>query len=169
MKEVATLLQQHALAPPALAGTLRSLAAAEDDTREAEVRVEEPDSPAHRRDRELREITAQLRHAVIDLSLARGRLLEQPAPAPEALRDLDQQINDLEVSLGEHFTVARSLQGEIDRQDTALEGRLEQVRQAQVELELALLDALRGARPPYPPPGLAAAYADLERALQGGG
>jgi len=154
------------MASPHLSRTLEALAAAEGATREAETRVEEPDSAAHQRDRELRELCAQLRHAVIDLSLARGRLLEQPAPAPEALTDLDQQIKNLEFSLGEHFIEARSLQGEIDRADAALEGRLERVLQAQVELELALLDALRASRPPYPPPGLAEAYAGLEQALQ---
>ena len=112
-----------------------------------------------------REQTAQLRHAVIDLSLERGRVAEDGDADPQLMVDLDFQIKELEQRLAEIYRHDRAFRAEPEQEVAELETQLEQVRQQQSELEFLLLDHLRTCRPADPPPEITSAYEDLEELL----
>jgi hypothetical protein len=113
-----------------------------------------------------REQAAQLRHAVIDLSLERGQVAEDRDADPQLMVDLDYQIKELEQRLAEVYRLGRAQRADPDLEVAELETQLDQAHQQQTELEFQLLDRLRGSRPADPPPEIVAAYEKLEKLLR---
>ncbi len=113
-----------------------------------------------------REKAAQLRHAVIDLSLERGSVAEDQSADPQLMVDLDFQIKELEQRLAEVYRLDREHRVEPEAEVAELETQLEAARQQQNELEFELLDHLRACRPADVPPDIAAAYEELEKLLR---
>jgi chromosome segregation ATPase len=117
-------------------------------------------------ERETREREAFLRYALVDLSVERGRLVDEQGGASPVLRDLDFQISALERRIGEVWASQQ-------RQQETYEGELAQRQQAlqeltnqQTELEMRLLELVRDARPEWPPAELERMYRTLEQLLE---
>ena len=162
---LAQLLKSHDVCPPEVVAVLRSLidqtdriAALETDLSHPKGRLDDLES-AHR------EQAAQLRHAVIDLSLERGRVAEDPAVDPQRMVDLDFQIKTLEERLAQVYRAHRAERQGLERQVTELETRIEEIRSSGTELELRLLDDLRTLRPRQAPPEVDVAYEQLDQLL----
>jgi hypothetical protein len=113
-----------------------------------------------------REKAAQLRHAVIDLSLERGSVAEDPDADPQVMVDLDFQIKELEQRLAEEYRLDREQRLQPESEVAELDTQLEAVGQQQNELEFGLLAQLRACRPADAPLDIAAAYEELEKLLR---
>jgi len=113
-----------------------------------------------------REQATQLRHAVIDLSLERGQVAEDPDADPQLMVDLDFQIKELEQRLAGVYRLDRAHRADPEREVAELESQLDQIHQQQTELEFQLLDNLRACRPADAPSEIATAFEDLEKQLR---
>ncbi len=162
---LAHLLKAHRLCPMEVVSLLASLGDMADRTRTLAMALDEATSRLEALETAHREKAAQLRHAVIDLSLERGQVAEDPEADPQLMVDLDFQIKELEQRLAEVYRVDRAHRADPERETADLESQLEQVRQQQTELEFQLLDHLRACKPEEPPPEIAAAYEELESQL----
>jgi chromosome segregation ATPase len=166
---LAQLLKAHQRCPVEVISLLATLGDAAERVRglaraldRANVRLDEEET-AHR------EEAAQLRHAVIDLSLERGQVAEDPDGDSQRLVDLDFQIKELEQRLAAVYRLGQAHRAVPEREVAELEAKLEQVRQQQTDLELQLLDRLRASRPEDPPAEIQAVYEELDRQLMTGG
>lgn len=133
--------------PVEAAGLLGSLTASESSVAQVEQELDSLGAQLAEVDQDVREREGQLRHAVIDLSLERSRVAEDALADPHRLPDIDAQIEALEVRLAEEHRAGRRRRSELTPRLRELEERVEQMRQAQLDVELSLLDALRAHRP----------------------
>ena len=115
-----------------------------------------------------REQDAQLRHAIIDLSLERSLMLEQSRLAAANVADLDYQIGQLETRLAEVYrgqsAGKQRLESEIQAERSKVaqdEGRLE-------ALEFNFLESVLQARPPNEQARLLQAYEKLVALVRDG-
>ncbi len=115
-----------------------------------------------------RERTAQLRLAVIDLSLERSQLADHAQAEPTPLADLDFQIRSLEERLAEEFTTGNSQGAGVAQEVRELERQRDAVQADCTACELRLVALLRANKPAEPTPEQSAAYVELEHLLRGG-
>jgi hypothetical protein len=150
---------------------LDSLAESEQNLTRLEEALEEPRRRLALVEQAHRERAAQLRHAVIDLSLRRGQVAESSEADPRLLVDLDFQIRMLEERLAEIYRRGRLDRAEVEPPVQELEARVERQLEAQQEVEVQLLGALRRERPAPDAlaPEAAAAFTQLEELLRGVG
>jgi tRNA A-37 threonylcarbamoyl transferase component Bud32 len=115
-----------------------------------------------------RDRTAQLRLAVIDLSLERSRLADDAQTDQTPLNDLNFQIRSLEERLAEEFSTGNSQGAGVAEEVHDLERRRDAVEADLTACELRLVALLRANKPAEPTPEQAAAYVELEHLLRGG-
>ncbi|MFH2010996.1 MAG: serine/threonine-protein kinase [bacterium] len=164
---LAQQLKGERLCPLEVVSLLASLGDVAERLQRLETELEVPTQRLSVLESASREHAAQLRHAVIDLSLERGRVAEDPDGDPQRMVDLDFQIKELEERLAQVYRTSRDGRAEPEREVAELEQQLDQVRQQQTELEFKLLDSLRASRPEPAPPDIEASYKELEKLLQG--
>lgn len=112
-----------------------------------------------------RESEARLRYAVVDLSVERGRNLDQGAH-PQYFADVDFQIQNLEQSLDGLFLQKESSGAQFEEAIRRRVDQLRQLRQEQTNAEIQLINLLHRERPPQVSPEIQSAYDRLEDLLR---
>ncbi len=115
-----------------------------------------------------RDRTAQIRLAVIDLSLERSRIVGDKDMAETKLSDLDFQIRSLEERLAEEFSTGNDQAAGVAKEVGELEQRRDLLLTERTAQELQLVNRLRALKPAEPTPEQTAAYVELEQVLRGG-
>jgi hypothetical protein len=164
-KALAQHLRDQRLGAIELTTTLGELANLEERTTSLETEI----ALARSRIDELEAITheaeSRLRFAVMDLSMERGRLIDEHDVAPHIIHDLDFQIRALEGRLAEvHRERAQKLAA-LEEAIGARQQHVEHYRKVQTNAEANLLNLLHRVRPNPCPDDLDQAYRRLEQLL----
>lgn len=149
----------------ALWDNLGTLSESDADLRALQDELAFPTARLEELEQSLRERATRLRHAVIDLSLEKATLAEDPSTQPEVLLDLGYQIRTLEERLAEEYQRASTSTLGLNREVAALEGRRSDLRQERVGPELSLLGLVLEARGTDAAAELQALYAELAELL----
>ena len=96
---------------------------------------------------EFRQRVAQLRYAVADLSLERGRVADTGDAAPAVLLDIDYQIGELEKRLGEVSLAEEEAQAGIVGELAQIQASLVAHRESQSAADRQLISLLYQVRP----------------------
>jgi hypothetical protein len=119
---------------PEVAAHFLALAAIDEAITNLEIEVTVDEARRSEVEVEGREIDAQLRHAVVDLSLQRTNLLDDPAADPLRVKDLTYQITEIE----------RRRFEQIERFEEELEGLVQKLEAAKIRLDVLLAEQGNG-------------------------
>jgi tRNA A-37 threonylcarbamoyl transferase component Bud32 len=116
-------------------------------------------------DEQVREPTAQLRHAIVDLRVERDSIFEQEKPDFLKMADLEFQLNQLEIRLADTYADTEKKQRGYATSLNSMREELDAHQAELLDLERRLISHLQAANPKAPPPGIAKKYAELDDAL----
>ena len=116
-------------------------------------------------DEQVREPTAQLRHAIVDLRVERDSILESAAPDFLKMADLEFQLNQLEMRLADTYAQTEEKQRSYSTSLEKMRRKLEAQQAELLDLERRHISHLQAAKPQAPPPGIAKKYTELEDSL----
>jgi hypothetical protein len=165
-KTLAAILQREQPHHAALSSALLHLAAAEDLVLSLETEVALLQDRHDELDRTCREKESALRYAVVDLSIARGRLLENPQTAPSTLEDLDYQIGQLERRINDIYREKVGKLNHLDDQQAECLRRLGELQHRLADEEVSLLRLVRSLRPSCRSPQAEKLYESIDSHLQ---
>ena len=151
----------------ALAASLSTISNIEDKILGLETEVALTRSQLDEFETTMRESESRLRFAVMDLSVERGRLVDEGRAGPPVLQDLDYQIQALETRLLQLYNDRSKEVAELVGSIEACEQHLANYRQQQVNMETWLLNQLHHLRPDPCPEDLQLHYARIDQFLRG--
>ncbi len=116
-------------------------------------------------DQEVREPTARIRHAIVDLRVERDAIFERPQPDYLKMADLEFQLHQLEMRLADLYEETEASQQRFAENLARMRVDMEEQQTALLDLERRLISHIQAAKPNNPPPGIARKYAEFEDAL----
>ncbi len=164
-KRLAAELRDHRLGSASLTTLLSTLQDLDEQVMALETEIALLTSKQEDLDNLSRERESRLRYAVVDLSVERGRLLDEPGSDDTVLADLDYQIQMLETRIADVFKDREAQLDRVQQERDALEQRLVAAKEHQGDAETRLLRTLHEVRPEQCPDDLGQQYRSLDAAL----
>ncbi len=146
-KSIARILQREQPQNPQLTSVLTRLGAAEDLVLSLETEMALLEDRHQEADRDHREQESALRYAVVDLSIERGRLLEDSNCPAGTLHDLDFQIGQLEARINDAHQDSQRQRVLVQEQVADGLHRLENLQHRLTDEEVELVRLIRTLRP----------------------
>lgn len=163
-QELVRRLRDHRLGSVQLIGLLGNLSDVEERVFTLETERALAESRLGELDTMVRNAAARLRFAVVDLSMERGRLLDEGAN-PNVYADVDFQIRSLEQRLAGLYKNNDDKKADFLVALRSRQEHLEHLRQDQTRLEVRLINSVLKARPPKAPADILDGYATLTELL----
>ena len=113
----------------------------------------------------IREREAKLRRAVVELSVERGRLLDEPEFDPAVIVDVDKQIQHLERRIADVHEEQQLQFDQIQEELQEKQERLVLLHKAQVESEVRMIKLLKDVKPDPCPQNLNKLYESINITL----
>jgi len=164
-KRLATELRDHRLGSASLTTLLGTLQDLDEQVMALETEIALLIAKQEDLDNLTRERESRLRYAVVDLSVERGRMLDEPNSDDTVLADLDYQIQVLETRIADVFKDREAQLERVQQEREALEQRLVAAKEHQGDAETRLLRTLHEVRPAQCPAELDQQYRSLDAAL----
>ncbi|MDY0003276.1 MAG: protein kinase [Polyangia bacterium] len=165
-KALAGHLREQRLGSVEITQALATLAELEDRTMGLETEMALAQSRIIELESVTREAESRLRHAVMDLSIERGRLMDEGEVGPQVIQDLDTQIRALEGRLAEVHRDQVETLAALEKAISARQIHVEHYQKEQTEAEARLLNVLHRVRPQPCPLDIAVAYDRIEELLR---
>ena len=158
--ELIRRLRDHRLGSVELIRLLSRLSDVQEQVVSLETEIALADSRLRELDSMVRDAEARLRYAVVDLSMERGRLVDEGAQK-NIYADLDFQIRSLEQRLAGLYKKNDEKKNALLVALRARQERLEHLRQDLTSLEVRLINGVLKARPAQPPAEVLDGYSGL--------
>jgi len=165
-KSLAHFLREQRLGTPELTRILGELADLEERTLSLDTEIALARSRTSELEKMTREAESRLRYAVMDLSMERGRLVDEGQVSSGVIQDLDFQIQSLESRLSEVYSERSQKMIKLEQSIRAREEHLVHYREQQVNAEARLVNTLHRSRPAVCPPDVQQGYLRLEDLLR---
>ncbi len=161
-KELANWLVKRRKASPELQAAIDELSSKEDAEMFQQTDIALAVSQIDDIELETREPIAQLRHAVVDLTVELENLKDQEGVDPNQFRDLDFQRQTLEKRLAEVYQQKMAREQDARAELERLQGDLAVMQQELTDYERRLIGLVRWEKPQPCPPATSRKYHELE-------
>ena len=164
-RELAHQLRDRRLGTIEITKLLGDLGDLEERTTSLGTEIALAESRLRELDAMIREAETRLRGAMVDLSMERGRLLDENA-LPQLIADLDFQLSSLDQRLAEVYKERDARQDALANALKLRHERLAVFRQKQSNVEVTLVNLLRRLKPDPCPTDFEQSYTKLETLLR---